>query len=122
MIKQATFAKEAPSSAGTIFELTNNVQGGLQVILDNLSSDNVLVYKFEESHDGITWVDKEFSISADEVAATFTVQPLNSHTLKVTWTRARLRLTASGNLNLQVSLQYRVNTSILSSDALVITP
>jgi len=122
MIKQTNFIKEVPASAGTIFEILSNVQGGLQVILDNTSADNVMVYKFEESYDGITWVDKEFPISADEVAATFTIQPLSGHILKVTWTRAHLRLTASGNLITQVGLQYRVNASTLADDALNIAP
>lgn len=121
MIKQINFVKEVPSSSGVVFELTNNIQGGLQVILDNLSSSNTMVYKFEESYDGITWVDKEFPISATEVAATFTIQPLASHTLKVTWTRSRLRLTGSGNLLVQTGLQYKVATSILSSNQLIIT-
>lgn len=101
-----SFVRSVPASSDAIFEFNGNVDGGLLVSLTNLSSNNTMVYKFQESWDGVTWVDKEFALTGGGTGVQFTILPESHHEIKVLYTRAKLRLMASGNLLASVHLSH----------------
>lgn len=107
MITSKTFIRSVPASADTIFEFNGNVDGGLLIVMENLSADNTMVYKFQESYDGITWVDKSFPLTGGGNATQFTILPESHHEIKVTYTRQKLKLVASGNLTVQLGITHR---------------
>ncbi len=112
MITSKTFVRSVPASSDTIFEFNGNVDGGLLVVMENLSSDNTMVYKFMESYDGITWVDKSFPLTGGGTATQFTILPDSHHEIKVTYTRQKLKLMASGNLMANFSVTHRSQSTL----------
>jgi hypothetical protein len=115
MITSKTFNRSIPASSETIFEVNGNVDGGLLVVIENLNENNTMVYKFQESYDGITWVDKSFALSGGGSAITFTILPESHHEIKVTYTRQKLKMVASGNLLAQISLTHRSQSTLEGS-------
>jgi hypothetical protein len=112
MITSKTFNRSVPASSDTIFEFNGNVDGGLLVVLENLSANNTMVYKFQESYDGITWVDKSFPLTGGGTGTQFTILPESHHEVKVAYTRQKLRMLASGNLLAQISLTHRSQSAL----------
>jgi hypothetical protein len=112
MVTSKTFCRSVPASLSTIFEVNGNVDGGLLVILENLNENNTMVYKFQESYDGTTWVDKSFTLSGGGSAVQFTILPESHHELKVSYTRQKLRMLASGNLLAQIHISHRSQSTL----------
>lgn len=118
------FVKDIPSSEGAVFELQGGVvTGGVGVILENLSSTNSLVYRFQQSYDRITWVDVEFTTADDEEVSQFSIPPSTGrHHFKVSYSRPYLRMFASGNLTANIQLTHTKHSDKTSSVPVTITP
>jgi hypothetical protein len=115
MITSKTFNRSVPASSDTIFELNGNVDGGVLVVIENLNENNTMVYKFQESYDGITWVDKSFALTGGGTGVQFTILPESHHEIKVNYTRQKLKMLASGNLLTQISLTHRSHSTLEGS-------
>lgn len=107
-----SFIREVGAAESSLFEVLGNVDGGLLVSIDNTDQNNPLLYRFQESYDGVTWVDKTFTTSGGDTASQFSIAPEAHHEIKVAYTRQRLRLMASGNLVAHIGLSYRQYSSL----------
>ena len=90
------FVKQVPSSLAPVFQFAAIPASGLEVWLENLSADNSITWKFQDSDDGVTWVDRSFNTTdCHTTAASFLLQPGASQSVRITRKKEYTRLVAS---------------------------
>lgn len=105
MITNRSFLADVGASLATLFKFTGTIRGGILVVLENRDDTNQLTYKVQESNDGVTWVDKSFTVGAETVT-TFVLDANSAHTFRIQPSTVQVRVVASGSLTALVSLTY----------------
>lgn len=110
MIKTQLLHKEIPSSDGTIFTFSGTPGSSLSVVIENEDAANSLTYKWQESADGDTWVDKALPYGAG-TQVSFVIAPETAHTVKLPNSSPFYRLVARGSVVASIGLMWfmRVN-------------
>lgn len=114
-----TFNKMAPVAESSLLRVFGVNPTGYAIFLENqdVVGGNVITYTFQESVDGATWTDIQFSVNGNP-QADFALLPGASHLLKVSSSNPYIRLTAYGDAPMAVSVCYQrpsnVNTSEVS--------
>lgn len=107
MIITKTISKTAPVAEGSILRIYGVNSTGYAVFIENKESGggSTVVYTFQDSADGTTWNDIEFTVSGSTVTD-FSLLPGAVHLLKVTSSDPYIRLTAYGDAEINVSVSY----------------
>ena len=79
--------------------------------LQNQDSSNTMVYKLQESDDGQTWTDLELPLTGGGTASQFSILAGEVHTVRMSSSKPRTRVMASGDLMAGIGLNYSVTTS-----------
>lgn len=103
------FIKEIGSIDAEVFRFIAG-GAGVTVAITNEDENNALVYKFQESSDGVTWVDKVLP-TGSSTSVSFVVESRATHQVKLP-PAAFYRMLARGNLLSMISLNYSTVTSL----------
>ena len=74
--------------------------------MENLSDTNAITYKFQESDDGVTWVDRQFSTTDPTIQATvFSLAPLTAQPISLSQRKAYVRMLATAPADTQAAIK-----------------
>lgn len=118
MIITKSFNKKTPVAEGSILRIFGVNSTGYALFLENQDTSNTIVYTFQESINGSTWTDIEFTVN-DEEQADFSLLPGACHLLKVTSSQPYVRLTAYGDACIAISASYYKSSNTTTSEVQV---
>lgn len=101
--------KVVPAVEGEVFKIVGSVPTIL-VSLHNQHEQNTMVYRFQHSDDGISWTNIELATSGGGVSSTFSIPFGETHSVKLTTNKPRLRMLAYGDVPVGIGLNYNVST------------
>lgn len=101
--------KSIAAAESEVFKIVGAISK-VTITLENQSAASTLVYKFQESDDGVNWVDKELPLTGGGVETQFAITAGNNHIVRIVSDNSRLRLMAYGDLMAAIGIQYQVNT------------
>lgn len=101
--------KAVPAVDGEVFKIVGSVPTIL-ISLHNQHDQNTMVYRFQHSDDGISWSNIELPVSGGGTSATFSIPFGETHSVKLTTNKPRLRMLAYGDVPVGIGFNYSVPT------------
>jgi hypothetical protein len=117
MIVVKSFNKQAPVAEASILRIFGVNSSGYALFLENQDTQggNTITYTLQESLNGSTWTDIEFTVSSS-AQSDFALMPATTHLLKVSSSQPYIRLTAYGDAPIAVSLAYQKSSDVDTSE------
>ena len=111
MIVQKTFSKVAPVSEASVLKIFGVNSTGFGLFIENQDDAKTIVYTLQESTNGSTWTDIEFTVNASPVTD-FSLLHNDTHFLKVLSTNPYIRVTAYGDAAMLMSIVYYKSSDV----------
>lgn len=113
MIVAKSFNKQAPVAEASVLRIFGVNSAGYAIFIENQdeSGGNTVLYTFQESSNGSTWTDIEFTVG-DSTETDFAITPSNVHMLKVSSSQPYIRMTAYGDAPIAISVAYHKTSDV----------